>query len=605
MQVSLGRLMIGNEAIAYGALASGVSVAAGYPGTPSTEIIETLLRFKDIYAEWSSNEKVAFETAFGASMMGARALVTMKHVGMNVASDSIMSSSYSGVNGALVIVSASDPGMWSSQSEQDTRHYGLMGMIPVIEPHDPQSAHDLTVEAFSLSHKVGHPVILLTNTRISHVRAQVNLIPFQKPVYGSLTKNPFKFSLVPEVSRKDREEQLRRWERIKGEVNRMVESKGEGKVAIVGVGISFAYAKEVVESLGLDNVKLIKVSCSVPLPERIKDMLNDVEQVLVLEELDPIVETQLKSLIVDEGMSLKVKGKSLTGYTGEMTYERAYEAISKFLGLEPGLRLNESPDLNVPSRPPAMCPGCPHRSSFFFLKKGLTLGGLNNVFFSGDIGCYSLGVLPPFNEQDSLISMGSSLGIANGVYRSTKSIPVAIIGDSTFFHTGLPALANAVYNKLPVLVLVLDNRSTAMTGQQPSPSTFIEIESAAKGLGVKYVDVGDPFDPSFSKVVARAVEWVKKNLSPAVVVAKRACALEVLDKVKPTQVAVVDSERCTGCTICYDHFTCPAILKLENKKAVINQNECIGCGACVPVCPYKAITLEGEKPEGWDEAWRN
>ncbi|BCS94097.1 MAG: indolepyruvate oxidoreductase subunit IorA [Metallosphaera javensis (ex Sakai et al. 2022)] len=604
MLVAKPRLMLGNEAIAYGALASGVAVAAGYPGTPSTEIIETLMRFKDVYTEWSSNEKVAFETGFGAAMMGARALVTMKHVGMNVASDSLMSSSYTGVSGALVVVSAGDPGMWSSQSEQDTRYYGLMGMIPVFEPFNPQSAHDLTVEAFNLSSQVGHPVIISTNTRISHVRSQVNVLPKGEPVYGRLQKNPGKYSLVPEVSRKDREEQLNRWEKIKSLTSHLVESRGDGDVAVVGAGISYSYVLEALRNLEVEKVRVVGVSCSVPLPEKILDYLTDVERILVIEELDPIVENQLKSMLLDHGLRVKVEGKKLTGYMGEMTLERVLKAVATFLniGIDPIVDSPTVPE-DVPRRPPAMCPGCPHRSSFFFLKKGLALGGISSTFYSGDIGCYSLGVLPPFNEQDSLISMGSSLGIANGVYRSTHVIPVAVIGDSTFFHTGLPALANAVYNKFPVLVIVLDNRSTAMTGQQGSPSTVIDIASAAKGLGVEYVEVGDPFSPAFSRIVARASEWVKKNLAPAVVVAKRACALEVLDRVKPTQVAVVDYDKCTGCTICYDHFTCPAILKRTDKKAVINPEDCIGCGACVPVCPFNAIRLEGDKPAGWDEAW--
>ncbi|WP_425487507.1 thiamine pyrophosphate-dependent enzyme [Metallosphaera tengchongensis] len=603
MLVQRPRLILGNEAIAYGALASGVSVAAGYPGTPSTEIIETLMKFKDVYAEWSSNEKIAFETAYGSAIMGARSLVTMKHVGMNVASDSIMSSSYTGVSGALVIVSAGDPGMWSSQSEQDIRHYGLMGLIPIIEPFDPQSAHDLTMRAFEISSKVGHPVILSTNTRISHVRSSVKIAPFSDPIRGKLNKNPFKYSLVPEVAKKDREEQLERWNKIKEEVSDMIITEGSGEKVVVGVGISYSYVKELVQLLNPHNVKVIGVTSSVPVPESILKELEGADEVLVIEELDPIVENQIKEMVVDNGLHLKIMGKRLTGRVGEMDMDRVARALSEFLNIEVKREVSSERSLEIPSRPPAMCSGCPHRSSFFFLKRGISLGGLKETFYSGDIGCYSLGLLPPFNEQDSLISMGSSMGVANGVYRATSIIPIAIIGDSTFFHSGLAGVANAVFNNLPVLILVLDNRSTAMTGQQPSPSTAIDILDAAKGLGVKYVDVGDPFSPDFSKKIAKAVDWVKKNNGPALVVAKRACALVAIDKVKPTQLAVVDMRKCTGCTICYDHFTCPAILKREDKKAFINPTECIGCGACVPVCPFNAISLQGEKPEGWDEAW--
>lgn len=370
---------------------------------------------------------------------------------------------------------------------------------------------------------------------------------------------------------------------------------------IIASGISYAYVKEVVEELNIE-CKIMRLSTPVPVPRRLLlKALDGVDKVLIVEELEPIVEMQVKDILYDEGIRLELHGKDYVGRIGEMSIDRVKYAIFKILGKEYILEEDEV-KLDIPPRPPALCPGCPHRSSFIDLKKGLVLGSLNTTFYSGDIGCYSLGLLPPFNAQDSCLEMGSSLGIANGIYRATGEIPVAIIGDSTFFHSGLSALTNAVYNKLPILVIILDNRSTAMTGQQPSPSKDIDISKVAKGLGVEYVDVIDPFDMQNSiRRIAEATKWVKSNLKPAVIVAKRACALDVLDNIKgELPKAIVNENKCTGCTICYDYFTCPAILPLNNKKAFIDPKVCIGCGACVPICPYKAIEISGELPEGWD-----
>jgi indolepyruvate ferredoxin oxidoreductase alpha subunit len=604
MTIMTKRVILGNEAIAFGALASSVAVAAGYPGTPSSEIIETIMKYGDkVYAEWSSNEKVAFETAYGAAMMGARALATMKHVGFNVAADAIMSSSYTGVNGSLVVVSADDPSMWSSQNEQDNRYYGMMALIPVIEPYDPQSAHDLIIEAFEFSSEVKHPVIFRSNTRIGHVRSQVNVKDISSPIMGNFSRNPSKYALVPENAKRNRKEQMRRWEKIQKEVENLSSIEGDGKKLIIASGVAYAYVKDAVESFS-SEVKILKLSTPFPIPKELTlKALEDSEEVLVVEELEPIVEMQIKDLMVSEGIMLKTHGKDLVNRTGELTLENITYAVGKFLGKEV-IEPEEFP-IDVVPRPPALCPGCPHRSSFIDLKKGLALAGIKDTFFSGDIGCYSLGVLPPFNEQDSLIEMGGSIGIANGVYRSTGVIPIAIIGDSTFFHTGLPGLANAVYNKTPMILLVLDNRSTAMTGQQPSPSKYIDIGNVAKGMGVEYVREFDPFDYNTStRVIRDTAEWVKKNQKPAVLVSKRACALDALDKIDDKlPIAEVDMNKCTGCTICYDYFTCPAIIPLPNKKASIDLSQCIGCGACVPVCPFKAISIKGDKPKGWDEAW--
>lgn len=599
-------LLMGNEAIAFGALSSGVYVAAGYPGTPSSDIIETLMKYgKDRYIEWSVNEKVAYETALGAAMMGARAMATMKHVGVNVIADALMSSSYSGIDGALVLVSADDPSMWSSQNEQDNRYYGLMSLIPVIEPYDPQSAYDLTIKAFELSDKVKHPVILRSTTRISHSRGPVKLLPPKEPVKGRLIKNPQKYVLVPENARRAREEQLKRWERIQEEVESFnTIEEGDDNIVILASGLAYAYVKEIVDDMNLYPT-IIRISTPVPIPKKIiLNALTNAKKALIVEELEPIVEMQVKDLLFDENMYIELHGKDYVPRVGELKLEVVRSAIAKLydINIQESKIITENP----PPRPPAFCAGCPHRSSFIDLKRGLALASMTNTFFSGDIGCYTLSLLPPFNEQDSALEMGSSVGIINGIFRATGQVPVAIIGDSTFFHAGLPALANAVYNSLPAIILILDNRSTAMTGQQPSPSKVIDIAKVAEGLGVEFVKTFDPFDMRTAiKIISEAANWVKQNKKPAVIIAKRACALDVVEALKNEELpkAEIDENKCTGCSICYDYFTCPAIIPLSNKKAKIDPLQCIGCGACVPICPYNAITIKGKVPEGWEKVW--
>jgi Indolepyruvate ferredoxin oxidoreductase, alpha and beta subunits len=327
------RVILGNEAIAFGALSAGVSIAAGYPGTPSTEIIETLMAYGKIYTEWSANEKVAFETAYGAAINGAFALTTMKHVGLNVAADPLMSSSYTGVEGALVIVSADDPSMWSSQNEQDNRYYGLHALIPVIEPYDPQSAHDLTIEAFKLSNKVKHPVILRSTTRIGHIRGPVELKPPSRPILGKLIKDPKRYVLVPENARRNRVEQLKRWEKIEEEVeglNGLIDNDSEN--LIIASGISFGYVIDAMKELDI-KANVLRLSTPVPIPKRLfLKAVSNSKRVLIVEEGEPIVEYQIKDLLYDQGIRVELHGKDLVSRVGEMTLDKVYYAFSKFLG---------------------------------------------------------------------------------------------------------------------------------------------------------------------------------------------------------------------------------------------------------------------------------
>ncbi|MCY0851744.1 MAG: indolepyruvate ferredoxin oxidoreductase subunit alpha [Thermoplasma acidophilum] len=598
------KFMIGNEAIAAAAVHAGVSVAAGYPGTPSTEIIENIRKFgPDVYVEWSINEKIAFETAYGAAMSGGSGLVAVKHVGLNVASDPMFSSSYTGIAGSLVIVSADDSSMWSSQNEQDNRFYGLHALIPVLEPYDVQSAYDLTLKAFEISRLFHHPVILRTTTRIGHVRSNVVYEDHHEPLRGKVIKDPNTYVLAPDNARNDRKKQLERWRELSNYLSSLCfYEPGGGDSIIITGGISYSYLKEALEDAGI-NTNVLRLDATVPVPENaVLSHMDGIRRVLVVEENDPVIEMQVADILLRKGKAVEFHGKDLIPVEGEMTFEKLKAGLFSFFGMSYGGQYFQDEPLTP--RPPALCPGCPHRSSFFDIKKGLSRVSMQNSFFSGDIGCYTLGALPPFREQDSATNMGSSLGISNGVFRSTDQVPVAVIGDSTFFHSGMEGVANAVYNKTAEIIVVLDNRSTAMTGQQPSPSTAIDIGNVCRAMGIEYVETFDPFDvDSGERAVQQAAEYVKKNHKPAVVIAKRACALEVLEKVdSETPKAYVDSNRCTGCTICYDFFTCPSILPLSNKKATIDDS-CIGCGACVEVCPFNAISVKGEKPAGWEEAW--
>ncbi|MEB2836177.1 MAG: indolepyruvate ferredoxin oxidoreductase subunit alpha [Desulfurococcales archaeon] len=620
-------LLLGNEAIARGALEAGLGFASAYPGTPSTEIVETLASVAKklgIYVEWSTNEKVALEAAFAASASGVRALAAMKHVGLNVAADAFMSISYVGVRSGLLIVSAEDPSMWSSQNEQDNRFYGMMAYVPVFEPHSPAEAKEMAATALDFSEKLGTPILMTPTTRVSHTRGPVKLGQLRpRAPKGYFKKDPKRFTLIPAHARERRKAIIERWMRVKEAVNDLPFNRVEGssRVVIVASGISYAYVREAVDRLGLD-VAVAKVGTPVPLPARlVREAIAGAERVLVVEELEPVVEMQLKDLVASEGLDVEVHGKDYVGYEGEMTLDRAARAILEFMGknpLETPWRAGNTVDLELPERPPAMCPGCPHRATYFALRKAVNSLSLKAVY-SGDIGCYSLGVLPPFQEQDLILEMGGSIGAANGLARVAEGqVAIAIIGDSTFYHAGLPALANAVYNGNPLLVLVMDNRVTAMTGEQPNPSTgitamgekarWIPIEDVARGLGVEKVVVFDPYNLKEAFNALRdALKYVVDNKKPAVAVARRACSLYI-DRIArrrgvETPLYAVVEDKCTACGICYNAFTCPAIMVKSDGKAWIDPDLCTGCGVCAQVCPFNAIVKVREGSPEWEKLW--
>ncbi len=624
----LTKVLLGNEAVAYGAVEAGLGFASAYPGTPSTEIVETLFKLSrkyGFYVEWSANEKVALEAAYGAAVGGVKSLVAMKHVGVNVAMDPLTTSAYTGVENSFVIVSADDPSMWSSQNEQDNRWFGVRSFIPVLEAGSVLEMKDITISAFKLSEKFMHPVILRSTTRLSHSRAPFEILePTQNISMGKIVKKPKKYSVIPSHARELRNKALERWSIIEDFLSEAEFNwfEGEGKNLIVTSGLAYAYVKDMIQILNIKNYSILKLSGMVPLPRKlIKKGLEKAEKVLVVEELEPVVETFLKAFAYENDFKLEIHGKDLVTEVGELTLNKVGYALAKFFKLEyPFSKVDfDLSILKLPPRPPILCPGCPHRGTFYALRRALAKVGLKPIY-NGDIGCYSLGIMPPFNMQDTIVEMGGSIGLANGFAHilSDGEIPVAIIGDSTFFHSGVPSLINAVYNQAPMLVVVLDNRVTAMTGAQPHPGTgyygngepapLIDIERVSKGIGVEFVIKFDPYNiPVAEEKLLQALEYIKNNRKPAVAVAVRACALLIDSMARKRNIErplyEVDLDKCTGCGICYNAFSCPAIIPLKDGKAYIDSSLCVGCGECQYTCPYEAIHLKKPWTKEFKELW--
>lgn len=612
------KYLLGNEAIARGALEGGVAFASGYPGTPSTEILEALSEVANdygIYVEWSINEKIAYESAIAASMSGLRAMTTMKHVGVNVAADPLMSSAYAGVVGGLILVAADDPSMHSSQNEQDSRIYGFHSYIPVIEPSNPQECKDYIPLSLNLSEKFDLPIIFRTTTRISHSRGRVIFGEVHiRNRKGEFKRDIEKWVMIPSIARKRRIALIERFNKLSEECNflNINEIVGNGKeLGIITGGSSYSYVSEALSVLDLwKNAKVLKLGMVYPLPrKKVLNFVDDVDKVLIIEELEPFIEKEVKVIMLEERIFKEIHGKDLIPLAFELTLDKVIKAIAHLTNtkLPINYKLYEDRSFtienNLPPRPPTLCPGCPHRASYYALKKAASMAGIGKFIGSSDIGCYALGVLPPIKVGDVLYDMGSSIGIGHGLAKAQDRFVIAIIGDSTFYHAGLPAVLNAVYNKSPLLILVLDNHVTAMTGQQPHPGTGIRItgepsrriliEDIAKGLGVRYVRVGDPLKVNdFKRILSEAMIFVKKNSEPALVVARSPCTLYelrrmVIENVKPRLYAILE-DKCTGCTACADYFGCPAISMIGG-KASIDPELCTGCGACVYSCPFNAI----------------
>ena len=575
------KLLLGNAAVAQGAYEAGVRVVASYPGTPSTEITENIIKYDEIYAEWSPNEKVAAEVAIGASIGGARAMSCMKHVGLNVMADPVFTVSYTGVNGGLLFCVADDPGMHSSQNEQDSRHYAKASKTAMLEPSDSQECKEFTRRAFELSEEFDTPFFLRLSTRVSHSQSLVELGERKDDELKPYEKNVAKYVMVPANAVKRHIVVEERAKKLAGfaencEFNR-VEDNGS-KIGVITAGISYMYAKE---ALG-DKVNYLKLGMVYPLPEKlILDFSKTVDKLYVIEELDPFIEEHCKAL------GIEVIGKEAFTMLGEYTPAMIKKAV---LG-ENAPAFSEISEA-IPQRPPVLCPGCPHRATFFVLKK---LG----LVVSGDIGCYTLGAAAPLSSVDTTICMGASVSAALGMAKArgaefNKKL-VSVIGDSTFIHSGITGLIDIVYNKGANTVIILDNSITGMTGHQDNPTTGytirgeetkqVDLLALCKAVGIENVVIADPFDlKNFEKVVKQEVE----RDTPSVIIAQRPCAL--LKRVKYTGHCKV-TDKCKKCKMCM-RLGCPAISEDKDGSVKIDLTQCNGCGLCVNVCPFDAIVKE-------------
>ncbi len=571
------KLMIGNAAVAAGLHDGGLGVVSSYPGTPSTEITEFLSKYDDLKSEWAPNEKVACEVAFGASLAGARSACAMKHVGLNVAADPLFTLSYTGVNGGMVICVADDPAMHSSQNEQDSRHYAIASKVPMLEPSDSQEAYDFAKSAFELSEKFDTPVLLRMCTRIAHSQSVVNVSEAIPAVLKDYEKNPQKFIMMPGNAIKRHPVVEQRTADLAEFANDCIYNKVEmnsDEIGIITSGCSYLYVKEV---LG-DTASILKIGMPNPLPEKlIKDFAGKVKKLYIIEELDPVIENQVKAMGID------CTGKDLFSILGEFSQS----TIAKAFGMED--KYSVSADSVIPPRPPMMCAGCPHRGMFYTLSK-------NKITVMGDIGCYTLGAVAPLNALDSTLCMGASISglhgfnAARGENAEKKS--VAVIGDSTFMHSGLTGLVNVAYNATNSTVIILDNSITGMTGHQQNPTTGfnikgdpaakVDLEALCKALGINRVRVVDPYD---LKACELAVKEELAAEEPSVIISRRPCVL--LKSVKHEAPLTVDADKCKSCKRCMG-LGCPAI-SLKDGKAKIDTTLCVGCGVCKQLCAFDAI----------------
>lgn len=598
-------LLLGNEAIARGAMEAGLAFATCYPGTPSSEIPEQFFKIaleSDLYFEYSTNEKVALEVGAGAAVCGLRTMVTMKHVGVNVAADPLMTLAYVGTKGGMVIITADDPFLFSSQNEQDNRFYARLSGLPMLEPTNPQEMKDITIEALELSEELELPVFIRTTTRLNHIRGSVKLgelTPIKAK--GSFQKNPFHFVTVPAVGRNLHKLLLKKYGQAtekseKSPYNKII---GSGKWGIVTNGVSYNYVRDAVEDLGLgDKVSILKIGFSWPLPkELIVRFLKQAEKILVVEELEPIMENDIKAMAQENGLTLSIKGKGVGRLSRLFEYDPGMvrEAIAQYFGVEykgtAGLDLSDIPDL--PGRPPNLCPGCPHRATYYAVKQVYGPEAIHPT----DIGCYTLGLLPPISMADFLICMGSSVSSSCGFSEASDQKVVSFIGDSTFFHSGITGLINAVHNNHKFTLVILDNGTTAMTGHQPHPGvdtvplgvnlTQVSLEDVVRGCGVKDVHVVQPFKV---KKTMEAVKAAMEYDGLSVIISREICPLfaKAIGQGKKPRPFYVNLDKCKNHRDCIDKLACPAMY-LEGEQVSINKYLCIGCSVCAQVCPENAI----------------
>jgi indolepyruvate ferredoxin oxidoreductase alpha subunit len=624
-------IMLGNEAIARGILEGGAIVATAYPGTPSSEIIETLSKMYPYHPhlklELSINEKVAMEGAYGGSLSDLRSVAIMKHVGLNVASDAFMTACYTGARGGLVTLTADDPNCYSSQNEQDNRFFGPHALVPVIEPSDPNEAKEMMKDAFELSEKHNSIILYRTTTRLNHGRGNVILGDIKSSSRpASFDRNPNKWVCVPSNSRVMRRELLARLEKFKEESNtypftslKLSEEKVNGKkLGFISAGIPYSHLLDALNYFNIaDKVSILKIGMVYPPPRKlITQLLENCDEIIVVEELEPFIENLVKQIAFDAKIQKAVHGKDTFPIPGEFPVGLYLEKVAHFAGIEYKTEELPESDIILPPRLPLLCPGCSHRSTYWALKKVEQKLKIN-TFKSGDIGCYTLGVYRPLESLNAQICMGSSIGVGNALskFQNEKEPVVAIIGDSTFFHSGVSGLINAVYNQNDFLVIIFDNRSTSMTGMQPNPGTGMKItdepgtrvilENLVKGCGVPDENIWIEDSNDTPKMIEKLQEALQAK-GIRVFISRHVCSLLEIGQWKregkKVPVVKVDKEKCTGCMTCIRKFGCPAFVEIEveengkmKKKSSIDPEVCRGCGVCViGVCPYDAIHFEEE-----------
>ena len=599
-------VLLGNEAIVRGALESGIGFAASYPGTPSSEIGDTFSEIaKDagIYYEWSSNEKVATEAAAGAAFAGVKSMTFFKHFGFNVASDSVYPLAYHGVEGAMVIVSADDPSGWSSgQSEQDTRKMIQTAHLPYLEPSNAQECKDFTKLAFEMSSKFKIPIFLRTTTRVNHSSGVVKLDKIVKGKTKGFFKKGKQWRTMPptviDMHRQvhERLEALQRYSE-NSQINFVINQSQKSGIGVIASGVSFGYVVESLEKLGL-SIPVMKVSMWPYPAKKILEFMKGKRKVLIVEELEPILEDAVKVIAQENELSVDVYGKDVFASWGELRIEKVMVALAALVGRS--IELPKPVKLDVPGRDPILCPGCPHRGSFWSVKEALG----KDCVWGGDIGCYILGIFEPIEMQDFIISMGAGTGISHGIGKVSDQQIVSFMGDSTFFHAGLPAIINMIYNKANAIVVVLDNRITAMTGHQPHPgagytgmgeaSSEISIAEVAKACGAKVVTV----NPFSIKSMADTVKRLAAEKGVKVIVSRQDCRLVFMRKARKQGMKVpvfqIDQAKCRKCNKCIE-YGCPAIhMELKGKKPskyYIDESFCWGCTVCAQVCPFGAISV--------------
>lgn len=610
------QFLLGNEAAVRGLIEAGISIAATYPGTPSSEIgnvLSVLAKDANIYFEFSTNEKVAMEVAATAAASGLRSFTFMKHVGMNVAADSFMTTAYSGVNGGMVILSADDPSLFSSQNEQDTRNYAKLANVPILEPSNCQEVKDMVKYAFDLSEQFNLPVIVRTTTRVSHMRGVVEFGDVKDNSSncddhwkrGHFNKDPSQYVPVPAFAG---DMHVKLWDKIhkiedvsnKSDFN--CEIGSDKKYGLIASSSAFNYAHDVVKFNDLD-IKILKLGFSYPFPQdKVAEFLNDVDEVFIVEEVDPIIERDTLVCVASKNLNVQVHGK-LDGtfpIYHEFNSDIVADGLNKVLNFKEDKEISFSQSLeklseDIPSRAPVLCAGCPHRAMYYGINVAIEELGLtpNDVVFASDIGCYTLGINPPYNAADYLLAMGSSVGDGCGFSVSTDQKVASFIGDSTFFHSGISPLINAVHNKHNFVLTVLDNRITAMTGGQPNPGIPVDgmgdeapevsIRKLALACGCDYVRVINPFN--LEQVVKTYKEAFERN-DAAVIISKAPCTL-IKGLTRKPPVKLVESN-CNNCDKCVSELACPAISKI-NGKITIDEAQCDGCSACIQVCKYGAL----------------